>query len=259
MGAFVRIEVDDGVAVVRLDRPPANAIDLQMGLELGEAFRDASQRDDVGAVVVWGGEKLFAAGADIKAMAELGPREIHPIATALGDALDVLETMPKISIAAVNGPALGGGFELAMAADLRYLAADGSVGQPEIRLGVIPGAGGTQRLTHLVGPGRAHELVYTGRRVESDEALRLGLVERVLPPGDVLERAIEDARGFAHGPRDALAAAKAAIRAAVLLPGPEGLAREGELFRMLFGTIDQREGMQAFLEKRDPRFGDRGA
>ena len=259
MGAFVRIEVDDGVAVVRLDRPPANAIDLQVGLELGEAFRDASQRDDVGAVVVWGGERLFAAGADIKAMAELGPREIHPIAAALGDALDVLETMPKISIAAVNGPALGGGFELAMAADLRYLAADGSVGQPEIRLGVIPGAGGTQRLTHLVGPGRAHELVYTGRRVESDEALRLGLVERVLPPGDVLERAIEDARGFAHGPRDALAAAKAAIRAALLLPGPEGLAREGELFRRLFGTIDQREGMQAFLEKRDPRFGDRGA
>jgi enoyl-CoA hydratase/carnithine racemase len=254
MGEHVRIEVEDGVAVVRLDRPPANAIDLQVGTELGEAFREASGREDVGAVVLWGGPKLFAAGADIKAMADLGPREIDPVVSALADALDLLEAMPKISIAAVNGFALGGGFELALAADLRYLAADGSVGQPEIHLGVIPGAGGTQRLTHLVGPGRARDLVYTGRRVEAEEALRLGLVEQVVPPGDVLGRAIRDARGFAHGPRVALAAAKAAIRAALLTPGPDGLVREGELFRALFGTADQREGMRAFLEKRNPRF-----
>jgi enoyl-CoA hydratase/carnithine racemase len=259
MGEFVRLEVDDGVAVVRLDRPPANAIDLQVGRELGIAFRDASERDDVGAVVVWGGRKLFAAGADIKAMAELGPEEIDPIVTALGAALDMLEAMPKVSIAAINGVALGGGFELALAADLRYLAADGAVGQPEIRLGVIPGAGGTQRLTHLVGPGRARDLVFTGRSVDADEALRLGLVERVEPPEDVLARAVEDARAFAHGPRDALAAAKAAIGTALTTPGPDGLAREGELFRGLFGTSDQREGMRAFLEKRDPRFGEPGA
>lgn len=256
MGDFVRLEVDDGVGVVRVNRPPANALDHQTGLELQHAFRAAAELDDVGAVVIWGGPKIFAAGADIKAMAEFGPEEIRPVVAALGDALDMLEAMPKISIAAINGYALGGGFELALAADLRYLADDGKVGQPEIRLGVIPGAGGTQRLTHLVGPGRARDLVYTGRSVAAQEALDLGLVERLLPSDDVLAAATADARGFARGPRQALAAAKEAIRAAILTPGPDGLARESELFRALFGTPDQREGMRAFLEKREPRFGD---
>ena len=255
MGEFVRLEVDDGVGVVRLERPPANAIDHLMGLELQAAFREAGERDDVGAIVVWGGQKIFAAGADIKAMAGFGPEEIRPVVAALGDALDLLEIIPKVSIAAINGYALGGGFELALAADLRYLAADGKVGQPEIGLGVIPGAGGTQRLTQLVGPGRARDLVYTGRQVGAEEALRLGLVERVMTPEDVFTSAVQDARSFASGPRDALAAAKASIQAAVLTPGPDGFLREGELFRDLFGTQDQREGMRAFIEKREPRFG----
>ncbi len=208
---------------------------------------------------LWGGPKIFAAGADIKAIAEFDPEQVHPVVAALGDALDQLEAMPKVSIAAINGYALGGGFELALAADLRYLANDGKVGQPEIQLGVIPGAGGTQRLTHLVGPGRARDLVYTGRQVVADEALSLGLVERVSPPEDVLAAATADARTFAHGPRLALAAAKEAVRAATITPGPEGLSREGELFRALFGTPDQREGMRAFLEKRKPRFGHDGS
>ena len=254
MGEFVRLEVADGVGVVRVDRPPANALDQQTGLELQDAFRAAAERDDVGALVIWGGPRIFAAGADIKAMAEFDPEQVRPFVAALGDALDMLEAMPKVSIAAINGYAFGGGFELALAADLRYLAADGKVGQPEIRLGVIPGAGGTQRLTHLVGPGLARDLVYTGRQVAADEAHRLGLVERVLPPGDVLAIATQDAIAFAEGPRLALAAAKGAIRAALLTPGAAGLDREGELFRGLFGTSDQREGMRAFLEKREPRF-----
>src|SRR2546425_11898042 len=126
---FVRLEVDDGVGLVRLDRPPANAIDRQVGLELQEVFREAERREDVGALVVWGGRKLFAAGADIKAMADFGPVDIEPVVAALGDALDLLESIPKISIAAVNGYALGGGFELALAADLRYLAEDATIGQ----------------------------------------------------------------------------------------------------------------------------------
>jgi enoyl-CoA hydratase/carnithine racemase len=257
MGEYVRLEVDGGVGRVRLDRPPANAIDHRMGLELQEAFREAARRDDVGAVVIWGGPKIFAAGADIKAMVEFGPEEVRPVVGALSDALDLLEAMPKISIAAINGYALGGGFELALAADLRYLADDGKIGQPEIAIGVIPGAGGTQRLTHLVGPGRTRDLVYTGRQVAAQEAWDLGLVERVVPPGEVVDAATSDAGVFARGPREALAAAKSAIRAAVLTPGPEGLAREAQLFRDLFGTPDQREGMRAFLEKREPRFGDR--
>lgn len=252
---FVSLEVSEGVAVVRLGRPPANAIDLQMGLELQEAFREARDRDDVGAIVLTGGRKLFAAGADIKEMATFGPQEIAPVVSALGDALDLLDSMPKISIAAVNGYALGGGFELALAADLRYLAADATIGQPEVNLGVIPGAGGTQRIADLAGVGVARDLVYSGRMVPAEEAHRLRLAERVLDPDGVLDVAVADARRFATGPRKALAAAKAAIRAAVLTPGPDGLATEKALFIALFGGEEQREGMAAFLEKRSPDFG----
>jgi enoyl-CoA hydratase len=255
MGERVRLEVDDGVGVVRLDRPPANAIDLQMGLELQDTIAEASERDDVGAVVVWGGERIFAAGADIKAMVAWGPDEVRPSVEALGGACDLLERIPKIAIAAVTGYALGGGLELALGADLRYVAEDARLGQPEITIGVIPGAGGTQRLTALIGPARTRDLVFTGRSVDAQEALSIGIADRVLSAGDVLPSAVEVARSFANGPRQALAAAKAAIRAASETPGPAGAARERALFVALFGTADQREGMGAFLEKRDPRFG----
>ena len=230
MGEFVRLEVDDGVGVIRLDRPPANAIDLQVGLELQEVILEAAGREDVGALVLWGGSKIFAAGADIKAMAEWGPEEVRPSVDALGVACDLLEEIPKISIAAVNGYALGGGLELALGADLRYLAEDAKVGQPEIGLGVIPGAGGTQRLTRLAGTGRARDLVYTGRSVPAAEALALGIAERVIPSGEVFDTAVADARRLASGPREALAAAKAALGAALQTPGAAGIARERELF-----------------------------
>lgn len=256
MSGFARLEVSDGVGVVRLDRSPANAIDLQMGLELQEAIGEAGGREDVGALVLWGGRKIFAAGADVKAMAEWGPDEVRPSVDALGAACDLLEALPKVSIAAVNGYALGGGMELALAADLRYLAEDATLGQPEIGLGVIPGAGGTQRLARLVGPGRARELILTGRQIGSAEAAELGLSADVVPPDDVLDAAFSAARAFARGPRAALAAVKAAIAAAVIAPGPEGIRRERELFLALFGSADQREGMRAFLEKRSPRFGE---
>ncbi|MEA2551131.1 MAG: hypothetical protein QOE25_900, partial [Actinomycetota bacterium] len=207
-----------------------------------------------GAIVVTGGRKLFAAGADIKAMAEFSPDEITPVVAALGDALDLLEALPKISIAAVNGFALGGGFELALAADLRYLAADATVGQPEVNIGVIPGAGGTQRIVALAGAGVARDLIYNARMVPAEEAHRLHLAERIIDPDAVLTVAVEDAGRFAAGPRDALAAGKAAIRAAMLSPGPEGLARERALFTALFGGAEQREGMRAFIDKRPPNF-----
>ena len=249
------MEVEGGVGVVRIDRPPANAIDLQVGMALMTAIREADERDDVGAVVVWGGPSIFAAGADIKAMVEWGPEEVRPSVEALGEACDLLEECSKPAIAAVNGLALGGGLELALACDLRYLAEDANVGQPEIRIGVMPGAGGTQRLVRLVGPGRTTELVFSGRRVSADEALRIGLAERIAPASEVFPAALADARSFAEGPRAALASAKRAIRAAITSPGPAGLRAERELFLRLFGTPDQREGMRAFLEKRAPRFG----
>ena len=255
MAGYVSLDVDQGVGVVRIDRPPANAIDLQLATELGSTIGEAAERADVGALVVWGGERIFAAGADIKAMAEWGPDEVRPSVDALGAACDLLESIPKVCIAAVNGYALGGGLELALGADLRYLADDATVGQPEISIGVIPGAGGTQRLTHLIGPSRARDLVYSGRLVKADEALALGIADRVVPAADALGTAVEAARAFAQGPREALAAAKAAIRAALATPGPDGIARERELFLSLFGTRDQREGMRAFLDKREPRFG----
>jgi enoyl-CoA hydratase len=257
MPELVRLEVDDGVGIVRLDRPPANAISLQLSIELLDALEEAGSRDDVGALVLWGGPKLFAAGADIKEMVDHGPDEIREQVSKLGDACDLLEATPKISIAAITGFALGGGFELSLACDLRYAADDARVGQPEIKIGVIPGAGGTQRMTWLAGAGVARDLIYTGRQVEAEEAQGLRLIERVLPSDQVFEAAVQDARAFAKGPRKAIAAAKEAILSAVRSSGPAGIAREKELFIALFGTADQREGMRAFIERRPPAFGGR--
>jgi enoyl-CoA hydratase/carnithine racemase len=254
MPELVHLDVDDGVGIVRLDRPPANAISLQLSIDLLVALEEAGSRDDVGALVLWGGPKLFAAGADIKEMVDHGPDEIREQVTKLGDACDLLEAMPKISIAAITGFALGGGFELSLACDLRDAADDAKVGQPEVRLGVIPGAGGTQRMTWLAGVGVSRDLTYTGRQVDAGEAKALGLVERVLPADQAFESAVQDARAFADGPRRARAAAKQAIQAAVRISGPAGIAREKELFIGLFGTHDQREGMRAFMEKRSPGF-----
>lgn len=256
MEPLARLEVQDGVGTIRMDRPPANAIDLQMGLDLQAAIAEATERDDVGALVVWGGRKIFAAGADIKAMAGWGAEEARPSVDALGAACDLLEASPKVSIAAINGYALGGGLELALGADLRVVADDAHLGQPEISIGVIPGAGGTQRLTRLIGPGRAADLVFTSRQIDADEARSLGLATSVEPADDVLGAAVARARAFADGPRDALAAAKAAIASARTEPGAAGIARERALFLALFGGHDQREGMRAFIEKRPPRFGE---
>ena len=254
MSELVRLDVDDGVGIVRLDRPPANAISLQLSTELLVVLEEAGARDDIGALVLWGGPKLLGAGADINEMVDHGPDEIREQVSKLGDACDLLEAMPKVSIAAITGFALGGGFELSLACDLRYAAEDARVGQPEIKLGVIPGAGGTQRMTWLAGAGVARDITYSGRQVEAVEAKALGLVERVLPADEVLDVAIQDARGFAHGPRNAIAAAKEALRGAIGAAGPAGIAREKELFIALFGTGDQREGMRAFIEKRPPEF-----
>jgi enoyl-CoA hydratase/carnithine racemase len=253
MGEFVRIERDGAVATIRLDRPPANAFARPMSEELQAAAREVGSDWTIRAVVVWGGERIFAAGADIKAMVDFGPDEIAPDVHALEQACRDLEAVPKPVIAAVNRFALGGGCEVALACDFRFAAEDAELGLSEITLGIIPGAGGTQRLPRVVGLTNARDLIWTGRRVGAAEALAMGLVDRVVAPTEVYPAAMEQARRLADGPTVAYAAAKRAL-AASARPLAEGLEVEREAFVPLFATRDQEEGMLAFLEKREPRF-----
>ena len=258
-GSSCRFEVDDGVGVIRLDRPPANAIDLQMATELGETITEAGERNDVGALVVWGGERIFAAGADVKAMAEWDPDEVRPSVDALGAACDALETIPKVVIAAVTGFALGGGLELALGADFRLLADDATVGQPEIKLGVIPGAGGTQRLSRLVGPARTRDLVYSGRLVEARRGPGVGTRRSRGAGARGVLRGDGHRSEVRRGPAAGAGGGEDGHRRGVRDSRARRYRRERELFLDLFGTPDQREGMRAFLDKRDPRFGTRNA
>lgn len=250
MGEFVKLEVaSSGVATIRLDRPKLNPLSAQVASELGEAIDEASTHEDVGAVVLWGGERVFAAGADIKEMGERDAVTMFRYIGAFQDVFNRLENLPKITIAAINGYALGGGCELALACDLRICATDSQLGQPEILLGVIPGAGGTQRLPRLIGVGRAKELIYTGRFVSAEEALAIGLVNQVVAPERVYERAVELAEGFARGPLVALMAAKQVIQAGVDIDKATGILLERQAFAALFASEDQKIGMDSFVEK----------
>jgi enoyl-CoA hydratase/carnithine racemase len=249
MGEFVRVEVEQGVATIRLDRPPMNAINDDLTKQLQDAATQAAQRDDVRAVVVWGGEKIFAAGADVKMMVSMSPRDVKPMITALQEVFNLVEDIPKVTIAAINGYALGGGCELAMCADLRFAAEDSRIGQPEILLGIIPGAGGTQRLPRLIGPARAKELIYSGRHVKADEAKQIGLVDAVFPADEVYPKAVEVARRYAGGPLQALRAAKMAVNWGARGDFRSGVVLERELFADLFSTEDQKIGMRSFLEQ----------
>ena len=249
MGEFVRLEVEDGVATLRLDRPKMNAIDGALRAELRAAAVEARDRDDVRAVVLYGGERVFAAGADIKEMSTMSYAEMTSWGTQLQEALTVVARLPKPVVAAVTGYALGGGFELALTADFRVLGERAKVGVPEITLGVIPGAGGTQRLTRLVGPAKAKDLVFTGRHVAAEEALALGIADRVVPDAGVYDTARELAAQFAQGPAVALRAAKQAIDDGLELDLDAALRLETALFAGLFGTEDQKTGMASFLEQ----------
>jgi len=248
VGEFVRLEVEDGIATLRLDRPKMNAIDGALRAQLRAAAVEARDRDDVRAVVLYGGERVFAAGADIREMSTMSYAEMTSWGTQLQEALTVVARLPKPVVAAVTGYALGGGFELALTADFRVLGERAKVGVPEITLGVIPGAGGTQRLTRLVGPAKAKDLVFTGRHVAADEALALGIADRVVPDDDVYDTARAMAAQFARGPAVALRAAKQAIDDGLELELDAALRLESALFAGLFGTDDQKAGMASFLE-----------
>ncbi|GEC09087.1 enoyl-CoA hydratase [Streptomyces spinoverrucosus] len=245
----VNLEVAEGVGTLRLDRPPMNALDTATQDRLKELAEEATRRDDVRAVVVYGGEKVFAAGADIKEMQNMDHTAMVLRSRALQDSFTAVARIPKPVVAAVTGYALGGGCELALCADYRIAADNAKLGQPEILLGLIPGAGGTQRLARLIGPSKAKDLIFTGRMVKADEALALGLVDQVVPAAEVYDTAHAWAAKLAQGPALALRAAKESIDTGLETDIDTGLAVERNWFAGLFATEDRERGMRSFVEE----------
>ena len=250
-GEFVRVERADGesaVATIRLDRPPMNALNRQVQEEIAAAAGQVAEDDSVRAVIVYGGEKVFAAGADIKEMAVMTYAQMAAHSRRLQACLTEVAQIPKPVVAAITGYALGGGLELALCADFRVMGERARVGQPEIQLGIIPGAGGTQRLPRLVGPARAKDMIYTGRHVRAEEAMTSGLADEVVPDEEVYDSAVRLASQYIGGPAVALAAATQAIDAGLEVDLADGLEIERLHFSGLFATEDQRIGMQSFVE-----------
>src|SRR6266700_5245692 len=248
MGEFVRVEIDQAVAVIRLDRPPMNALNAQVQDEIAAAAAQVTADQAIRAAVIYGGEKVFAAGADIKEMADASYSQMSAGTRRLQESFTAVAKIPKPVVAAVTGYALGGGLELALCADFRVAGESARVGQPEILLGIIPGAGGTQRLPRLVGPSRAKDIVYTGRFVGAAEALAIGLVDKVVPDAAVYQAAQDLVRRYASGPAIALRAAKQAIDEGLDVDLDTGLEIERLNFAGLFATEDQRAGMRSFIE-----------
>jgi enoyl-CoA hydratase/carnithine racemase len=244
----VTLTVDGGVGTIRLDRPKMNALNTQVQEEIRAAATEATERNDVHAVVVWGGAKVFAAGADIKEMADRSYAEMVDRSAALTSSFTTVARIPKPVVAAINGYALGGGCELALCADRRVAASDATLGQPEILLGIIPGAGGTQRLPRLIGPAKAKDIIFTGRFVKADEALAIGLVDEVVPAEQVYDAAVKWASQFSNAPSYALRAAKEAIDFGGELDLATGLEIERQQFAALFATEDRSIGMTSFIE-----------
>ncbi|HVV30313.1 MAG TPA: enoyl-CoA hydratase-related protein [Mycobacteriales bacterium] len=251
-GGFVRLEPDTAtggaVVTVRVDRGPTNALSRVVREEIRLAARAVSADPQVRAVVLSGGPKIFAAGGDIAEFAAMSEADMAAEVDALQSSFTAVARIAKPVVAAVSGYALGGGLELALCADVRVAGDNARLGQPEILLGLMPGGGGSQRLPRLVGPARAKDLIFTGRHVLADEALAIGLVDRVVPADDVCTAALDLARRFAAGPTRAIAAAKRAIDDGADCGVPGGLALERELFVRLFGTEDARSGMRSFLD-----------
>jgi enoyl-CoA hydratase/carnithine racemase len=245
MSEFVSVERgEDGVAVVRLDRPKMNALSTDLLDELHAVARELTE-DPPGAVVIWGGERIFAAGAEISEFG--GPQEAAVIGGKFRAALDAIAAIPRATIAAINGYALGGGCELALACDFRICAEGAKLGQPEILLGIIPGGGGTQRLPRLIGPARAKDMIFTGRQVPADEALTIGLVDQVVPADQVLSAAREYAAALAQGAVVGHALAKDAIDRGLERELGIGLTMEQENFVEVFRSADAKTGVASFL------------
>jgi enoyl-CoA hydratase/carnithine racemase len=247
MAEFATLQVDGAIATIRLDRPPMNALNRQVQEEIKAAAAEAAERTEINAVILYGGPKIFAAGADIKEMAEASYADMVERAVNLSACFTAVARIPKPVIAAINGYALGGGCELTMCADRRIAGESAKLGQPEILLGIIPGAGGTQRLPRLVGPAKAKDLCFTGRFVDAREALTIGLVDEVVPDDTVYDAAVSYASQFASAASLALRAAKECIDRGLEADLDTGLAIESQQFAALFATEDQTIGMQSFV------------
>lgn len=247
MGEFVRLEVEAGIGTIRLERPPMNALNAQVQEELRAAATEASERRDVAAVVVYGGEKVFAAGADIKEMQAMSYTDMVDRSGGLQSAFTAIAKIPKPTVAAITGYALGGGCELALCCDFRVVGENAKLGQPEILLGIIPGAGGTQRLPRLVGSARAKDIVFSGRFVDSAEALAIGLADEVVAPDDVYSAAVARASRFVGAASYALRAAKESIDRGAEVDLDTGLEIERAQFAALFATADRTTGMASFV------------
>lgn len=248
MGDFVRVETEAGIATIRLDRPKMNALNGQLQREIGAAAAQVSADPETRAVILYGGERIFAAGADVKEMSEASPAEIMDLAAGIQAAFKAVAHIPKPVVAAITGYALGGGLELALCADFRVLGEGAQVGQPEILLGIIPGAGGTQRLPRLIGVSKAKDLVYSGRFVNATEALAIGLADVVVPDADVYQAAKGLAGRYVTGAPLALRAAKQAIDAGQDVDLDDGLEIERLHFTGLFATDDGQAGLRSFVE-----------
>ncbi len=252
---FVRIEAADRIAVVTVDRPPVNALNSDLIRELTRTFESLGRRKDVGAIILTGaGNKAFVAGADIAEMAGKSGLEMRAFSELGGRLARAIERAPQPVIAAINGYALGGGCEIALACDLRIVSERARLGQPEVNLGIPPGFGGTQRLPRLVGAGWAAEMIFTGDMLDAATAERIGLVNRVTSPKELLPQAKAIALKIVEKAPRAVALSKAAIHAALETSLSAGLSFETEAFALAGATADKREGMAAFLEKRKPAF-----
>lgn len=247
MPHLVSLDVDGAVATITLNRPPMNALSAQMQDELAAVAAEVADRRDVRAVVVTGGPRIFCAGADVEEMAAWSTTDMVDRSRALQDSLTAVALLPQPTVAAISGFALGGGLELALCCDARVVGDNAKLGLPEIRLGIIPGAGGTQRLPRLVGPARAKDLIFTGRYVSAEDAAAIGLVDRVVAPDDVAAAAHEWAVQFADGPAYALRAAKECVDVALQTDLAGGLAVERGHFASLFATHDRSIGMTSFV------------